>query len=1007
MRVAQRALPTNGPLRRSPIRGVAACALLFTAAPLLASAQTRLDSWTTENGLPQNSVNDILQTRDGYLWLATFGGLVRFDGARFAVFDRSTAGIGSQRVRALFEHRDGTLWAATEDGLLIRYRDGAFATLGPRDGLPDATALRIDEADDGGLWVAWVNNARQEPLLTRHDADGVAVHPPAHLAFGVGPPRRHPVARDDVWWSRDARGLHCLSAGRVGTCAPADALPDREVIRVSADHRGHLWVLFEGGEVLHVTPSNRRLLRLQDPSAARAVSFLADRYGTVWWIRADGALFTASGPAASTPAPGPALTLYEDHEGALWIGSTHGLHRMRPQAITMFDTNDGLVANAVYSVLQDSSGGVWLGTWGHGVQRLAGGRLQTFRQRDGLGTDLVTCVFEDRTGRVWVGTTAGVAYLAGDRFVRDALPGGHLNGAVWAMHEDRSGVLWLATDAGLVRLRDGLATRYSIEDGLPHDRVTALAESRSGALWVGTYQGLARLERGAFTAYTEPEGLIGSWIRALYEDVEGVLWIGTYDGGLYRMRDRTLTRYTTTHGLHDNGVFQILEDDAGFLWMGSNRGISRVSRRELNEFAAGTRAGIRPRAFGIRDGMTTLECNGGRQPSGLKAPDGRLWFPTMGGVAIVDPRAVVSQTRPPPVIMEERLVSGRPVERGREMTVPSDASGFEIRYTAASFGASEQVRFRYMLAGLDDGWVEAGGRRSVAYQHIPPGRYEFRVTAANEESGWNPAPQTMTVVVLAPLWRQSWFAALVVVTALLAAVAADRRRATRQREERATQTAFAHRLIATQENERQRISTELHDALGQELYVIRARVRAAKAVATSDAPLREALDGIDGVARKASEDLREIAHALRPYHLDKIGLARTVEAMTDSVGAASGIEFMTLLEPLDELLGADQRIQVYRILQESVSNVARHSGAATARVTMRRIGGHCEIRVEDDGRGFEPAALEGRGAAKPGIGLMTIRERARSLGGDAEVRSRLGHGTTILATFPIDGGSRG
>ncbi|MGE3473168.1 MAG: two-component regulator propeller domain-containing protein, partial [Vicinamibacterales bacterium] len=940
-------------------------------------------------------------------WLATFGGLVRFDGLRFTVFDRGTDGIDSQRVQTLLEDSQGTLWAGTEDGMLIRCRDGVFSTLGSGQGVPDAAALRLDEAADGSLWATWTHHSTREIFLTRYDGSAIKTFHAGDLPMGVGPPSTEGVndlwwSRDaQVWWSRDEQGLHCLVGGEVSTCVPSDSLPDRDVVRVCSDDHGHLWVVFDGGGVLQATPSTQRVATFDDSNGppADAVTFLDDRAGTVWFGRIGGGVFTHRAGITSMASTVAALALFEDREGAVWVGSQTGLHRLRPQPITMLDEGDGLTSNLVYSVFQDRAGGIWLGTWGGGLQHYSGATGETYSYLRGSDSDRVTCIYQDRSGRIWVGSQAGLSYLSDGQLVRDSGPHADRIRAVWAMHEDDGGTFWLATDTGLVARAEGTLRRYTTADGLPSDRITALSPARAGGFWIGTYQGLARFDEGRFTTYAEADGFVGNWVRALHEDGDGVLWAGTYDGGLYRLRDGVLTRYTTREGLHDNGVFQILEDDFGFFWMGSNRGISRVSRQELNDFADGRVRSIRSRAFGIRDGMTTLECNGGRQPAGLRRGDGTLWFPTMGGVAVVDPTDITRYTDPPPVILEDRFVAGAPAPRGTALTVPSDATGFEVRYTAASFGAPEQVRYRYMLSGLDTDWVAAGDRRSVTYGKIPPGRYEFRVTAANEESDWNPNPQTLQIVVLAPFWRQPWFTGVSLAGMVALIVGVERRRAAQHRDEQARQAAFAQRLIQTQEHERQRLSTELHDALGQELFAIRAHVRVARTQAAGEAGQGTALDRIDEVARKASTDLKTIAHALRPYHLDKIGLARSIAGMTQTLGDACGIEFVTEVEHLDDLLDANQRIQAYRIVQECVSNVVKHSGATSARVVMSRRGDTCEIRVTDDGHGLPSG---GTGSTDtPGLGLMMIRERARGLGGRVVLETSDGQGTSVVTTFPL------
>lgn len=969
-----------------------------------ALAQHQFDSWTTENGLPQNSINDILQTRDGYLWVATHGGLVRFDGIRFVVFDRATDGIDSQRITALYEDGDGTLWAATEDGKLIRNRGGSFKTF-VAEPAPHH-AYRIEQDDRGDLWIRW------RGVVTRFDGERFVAYERGDFERDVRPhsqiffDRRietEPALM--VWWSQDAAGVHALMRGRVQTISLAPDLPqDAVVTAVMTDHRSTLWIHTRNAGVLKVAGGRRRRYTIKDglPTRDTAGKLLEARNGDLWLVDTLSNLFRihAGKHEAIRQFTGSISGLYEDREGSIWIGTVNnGLHRVRHVTISLHTSRSGLSLDWVYSILQTRSGAVWVGTWGGGVNRYENGAFRPYRYADGLPSDHVTSLYEDRSGRLWVGTTAGLTYLENGRFRSYVGGDGALQGSVWAIHEDRDNNLWFATDTGLVKQQNGRFTRYTSHEGLSNDRVTTLFEDAAGMLWIGTFQGLTRLNQGDFTSYTQRDGLFGSYVRAIYQDVDGALWIGTYDSGLYRLKNGRLTRYTRRDGLHDNGVFQILEDDTGHLWMGSNRGIYRVRRKELNDFAEGRRRSITSFALGIKDGLATLECNGGRQPAGLKTADGRLWFPTMGGLAVVDPRAIRVTAEPPPVIVEEFRRSGAEVDVRDRVELPS-TSYFEIRYTAPSFIKPEYVKFRYRLAGLDDGWIEAGDRRVASFHRIPPGEYRFEVIAANHDGIWNTQGASVAIVVLPPVYRTWWFIALVIATVTGIATAAYHRHVSGLRREHALQTAFSQRLIDSQERERRRLSNEIHDSLGQDLTIIKMRARLSKErLAGNDAVWKE-LDEIDLLAEKACVDMKEIAYDLRPYQLDKVGLAKTIEGMVTRAGRTCEIAFTTEIADVDDLFDPAARTHIFRIVQESVSNVIKHSNASHATVTLEKTAESVRIAIHDDGQGFSSQRSEGAGPGGRAFGLMGIRERARILGGDVTVRSAEGAGTSVLVAIP-------
>jgi len=950
-----------------------------------ALAQFQFDSWTTENGLPQNSVNDIRQTRDGYLWLATHGGLTRFDGVRFVIFDRSIEGIKSQRIRALLEDSKGTLWAGTEDGMLIRYRDGKFKTYTVEDGLPQDAAYKIEEDEGGILWITW-----RGAVATKFDGEHFANYRPADFSPGL--------SGNKHWWYQDAAGLHYVIKGRVQTFSFPSELPKAQVTGVHTDLYGNLWISTRGAGLIKVVNGRSVLYTTREGLPNNDVSgLLEDRKGQLW-VRDSGHSYRIRDGRHELMSAQP-QSLFEDREGSIWLGTlTQGLYRVRESAITLLTEREGLSHNWVYSILQDRGGTIWIGAWEDGLNKYERGRFTHYRQSEGLPSYRITCAYEDSVGSLWVGTTGGLAYLKNGRFKSYDDGYGFLKGNVWAIHQDRPGDLWFGTDKGLVRLKEGQFNRYTSKDGLSHDRITALLEDRAGALWIGTHHGLTRLKDGAFTVYSEREGLIGTWVRVIYEDGDSVLWIGTYDGGLYRLKDNGLTRYTTKEGLHDNGVFQILEDGAGNLWMGCNRGIYRVSRQELNDFAEGRARSITSVVYGTKDGLASLECNGGRQPSGLKTADGKLWFPTMGGVAIVDPKALQKNSAPPPVIIEEFRLAGELIGFSDGVEIPHDKNSFEIRYTAPSFIKPEHVRFRYKLEGLDQDWIEAGDRRSASFYRIPTGRYRLVVIAANSDGTWNTAGASIEIIVVPPFWRRWWFIALASIASSSAIFLIYERRVWRLRREHALQHAFSQQLIESQESERKRIASELHDGLGQTLLVVKSNALLGVNMAEEGSPAKEQFDDISAMTSRGLEEVRKIIHNLRPYHLDRLGLKEALESMLEQVAAASEIRFSAEIDAVDGLFSKEAETNLYRIAQEGVNNIIKHSGATEAKVTLKRDGRRVRLVIEDDGKGFvaDPGApTESR---RRGFGLTGVTERARMLGGKEEIHSVPGQGTTITVT---------
>jgi ligand-binding sensor domain-containing protein len=590
------------------------------------------------------------------------------------------------------------------------------------------------------------------------------------------------------FWGVDKTTLHRFARGRLASWT---GLPSMNIHAVAEDRHGDVWA----------ATRDAGLVRIKDGKVAKIYGASDGLPSNLMWFISGAELKIACADqnrnlhiigldpwarrAVLRPPPGllerldinePYLditAIYEDREGNLWIGTQRrGLHLARKQVIAAYSKADGLVDNNVYPVYEDTSGAVWIGAWYGGLSRHKDGVFKNFTKRDGLPSGLVTAIGEDQAGRLWVAaygdaSRSGLRVFEQGRFtVPDKLA--WIEGQVSAICKDRAGALWFGAERGLIRYQDGALTTWMTKDGLAGDDVKVIINGAAGDLWIGSYGGISRFKDGKFTSWTEREGLASNAVRALYEDRDGVLWIGAYDGGLCRLKDGRFTRYATKEGLFNDGVFQILEDARGNFWMSCNRGVYRVSKHELNEFAAGRLASITSIAYSRSDGMLNPECNGGRWPAGVKTRDGKLWFPTQDGVAVIDPEAIPFNAQPPPVVIESFLLDRAPVtplNLDRAVRIAPGRENFEIEYTALSFINSERLRFRYKLEGLDHDWTEAGTRRTAYYSYVPPGQYVFRVIAANSDGVWNTEGESLRVIVLPPFYRTWWFISLAAIGA--------------------------------------------------------------------------------------------------------------------------------------------------------------------------------------------------------------------------------------------------
>jgi signal transduction histidine kinase/ligand-binding sensor domain-containing protein len=972
---------------------------LFLSQPALA-AGLKFEAWTSDDGLPQNSVYSILQTRDGYLWFTTLGGLVRYDGVRFTFFNRSnSSGITGNRFTTLHEDRDGNLWVGTEGGDVTCLRDGQFTTYNRTNGLPEAEIRAIRTDAEGRLWVfsskglvRWENEKflPVDSAIRKPDQVGLISSTRRQTGFSFF----------------DHEGLHVFEHGQFKTYTSADGTTSLNINAVFEDQHGAFWIETKDAGLYRLKNGEFTVFPIQNSLASdetRMTAALEDRQGNVWVARRgqglslwrNGTLQTYT--AANGLASNDIETIYEDREGNIWLGTfNNGLSRVGTRIFSVISEREGLGFKNVYPILEDSKGIVWIGTWGGDLYQLKNGVFTHYGKKQGLSYQAISSLYEDSAGTLWVGTFGGgLNRLIGNRFEsltrKDGLP--DLN--VRAITQDRDGAMWFGTTGGLARYKDGSFKVYDTADGLPNREVQAITIDRAGNLWVGTLGGVVKLTAGSFTPYTEREGLSSNNVRVIHEDVDGAIWIGTYDGGITRIKDGRLTVITTREGLYDNGAFQILDDDDGNFWISCNRGIYQVSRGDLNDLAEGKRRSVTTLHYGKADGLLNTECNGGTQPAGFKARDGRLWFPTQDGIGIVNPKDITKNNLPPPVAIEEFMLDNRAVVFRDSAQFPTGTESFEIHYTGLSFIRPDQVTFKYKFDGLDDSWVEAGTRRTAYYSHLPPGTYTFRLIAANSDGVWNMEGAHISITIAPPFWRTRWFALVTIGFFTTLVVLAYRMRISQLQKKQRAQEAFSRQLIESQESERKRIAAELHDSIGQNLLVIKNRAMMALNRVADPERAKKQLDEISSTASESINEVREIAYDLHPYQLDRLGLTKAIEEMLKRVSDASGIHISQSIEPLDGVFAKDVEINLFRIVQEGVNNIVKHSQATNASVTIHRHLPLVHVNISDDGSGFATDSF-----SETGLGLKGMRERVRILGGRFTINSSSSEGATITVILP-------
>jgi ligand-binding sensor domain-containing protein/signal transduction histidine kinase len=950
----------------------------------------RRQTWQQEQGLPQNLIRRILQTRDGYLWMAGVSGLTRFDGMRFVGWNAlRPAGSRNDELETVFEDSQGYLWVGIRQGGCVRLEQRAEGLRETPLRLParlqDATVWSIHEDRAGRIWLC------TEKGLFRWSRGQFETYTTENGLSNDQVRDFHEDPDGTIWIGTDG-GLNRLRDGRFQVYTEKDGLPNRDVRVVLRDRTGELWVGTHGGGLCRFRDGRCRTFTVRDGLVSNRIRALAeDRDGNLW-IGTDGgglARLHEGRLAAFTVreglSHGTVHSIVEDREGSLWVGTRDGLNRLTDVRTRVYRAADGLADDNVRALHQDAAGAMWVGSQG-GLTRLASGRATSFTRATGLPYGAVWSLEGDGAGGLWIGTPEGsLVQLRDGKFVTYEPPDGAANASIRDLAYDGSGGLWIGTQSGrLLHFANGRFTSYGTESGLPGEPIYALALGAAGELWIGTDgRGVYRLREGKLTRF----GSERARVRHIFATADGVVWIATRGEGLQRWQGGKLTAYTTRQGLPADIVYHVLEDDEHNLWMSSSNGVFRVSRRDLDAVAEGRSPRVAVLAFGRADGMPTVECSGASQPAGLKASDGTLWFATTKGMVGFDPRKLRLNDVAPAARFEELVVDENPLPLAPPVVVPAGKRRFEFRYTGLSLQAPEKVAFRYRLLGFDRDWIDGGTRRLAHYTNLPPGLYTFAVQARNGEGVWGEAAPPVQFQLLPFFHQTRWFygACALLLVGLVWLV---------------------HRLRLHQLHvqfgavlaERARMARELHDTLEQGLTAAAFQVQNAGLLLERDAPAahghleaaREMIQYSLGESKRSIQDLRSAA-------LQQGDLGSALERIARQLTAGTQVAAQLTVRGSRERLPSRVESQLLRIGQEALTNATKHAGARSIQIELDRRPEAVLLSIADDGRGFDPGTFGGDGH----YGIVGMRERALSLKGRLEVRSAPGAGTAIAVTIPL------
>jgi len=984
-----------------------------------AAALFRVRGWTVDEGLPNNGVNAILQSRDGFLWAATKNGLARFDGERFTIFDRVSVPVFelSDYCNDISEDQDGGIWVATTDGLL-HGRDGIFRKVPLPDGF--RSVLKVQPRLDGGMW-ACADGGLLRVVRGVGEVEPILLDPPGPWSLQI---RSLIESQDGQLWLGNSRGLIWRAApGRpfVSLLDESAASPFAGAPYLLRDRNGVIWwgrhrdvYRWKEGEPV------RFWVRL--PEASEPVRpLLEDSQGRIWWADQGGRLFVQrDDDMAELRYPereniAQITSMMEDREGNLWCGTSYGgIFRLIQRQVRTYLPDEGLSHRDVWSVSEAPDGRLWIGTR-QGLNVFEHGEFKVYwavpptPERYQSDNDFQV-VSVDRHGTVWAGRHK-LYRLEDDQLRPIPLRGRSDWESIRCIYHDQAGQTWVGGATGLYRMNSNEVAEPFMPEHFATNDVINVLEDAEGALWVGTYGGgVHRLHGDAHTVFTTQQQLLSNIAGAVLAEADGSVWIATARG-LMHYKGGRFTAFTQVEGLHEDLILNLVVDRERSFWLNGHRGIQRVPRDELMAVVAGRQRTVNCTHIGGPDGMFNPEGNGGVFPNSCIDRNGLLWFPTVMGLVRIDPASMRFNTNPPVITIQSVKVDGQlaysdgwseprprhaPRATATQEAVIQCAQGqvrsLEVSYVGTSFSAPSDVLYECFLEGADQTWRQASHQRQATYTNLRPGRYVFHVRARNNHGVWNTRGASVVILVPPRFYQTALFYGLggAALCGGFIGLLYYRRQQARLRLDAARHGAM--------EEQRVRIARDIHDELGATLTSIALMGEVMQQDQSDVTELRRQARRISRKADGAVDAISELVWATNPKYDSAASLVAYLrEFAADFLGDTQLVHELDFPDPVPDLkVAGEVRRHLLRVLKEALRNVVRHAEATRVEVVLKINADGLSLAVTDNGRGM-------RGDAAPviGDGLQNMRARIRELGGGVGIESRPGLGTTVTVLLPL------
>ena len=724
------------------------------------------DFWSSKQGLPQDTVYSVLQDKNGYLWIGTDGGIVKYNGRQFRVFNTSnTPNLNSNSITAIIQSSKGEIWIGTYGGGLTIFSDGKFSKPPLSKPLPGESVWTLFESRDSTIWVGTIGSG-----LVGITGDQIKT---ITTRNGLSDDRIMDVTEDSDGnlWVGTENGLNRLKGGLILQKFSPPELPGNHIFSILEDHNQNMWFgttkglcRLEGDRFVSYTTehglSNNLIRKLHE-----------DRDHNLW-IATDNGLNRLSKENIQSfqNLPDTSLLAFEeDREGNLWIGSTgKGLIQMHNRHISPLPYNDTLLPFQIRGLLEDRQKNLWIATNGGGLFKKGDKGFSRYGKNEGLTIPFLHSLTEDRGGNIWVGSQSGLFVLSGESFAPVGGSKSFHSYPIRAILEDHWGTVWIGTYGnGLWCFKNNTLKKLSSENGHSGKFILTLSEDSHHTLWIGTAKGLFFLKNDKILPAFPATDLWIYPISDIYIDKQGTFWIATQGGGIFIIKDSFVTQYSTDQGLTNNMLYRIIEDKKRFLWLSTNRGIIRISKRELQLLQEKKVSGVSCYTFLENDGMTSDVCTGGYQPAGWLRSSGEILFPTTQGISVVVPDQLVLNNTPPPIILEEIRIDNQSCKTAQSLTLTSKTKKIEIFYSVLSFTIPQKVKIRYRLFGHQSHWVESAPGDKITYNNLKPGNYRFKIAACNNDNIWNLQGKSLTFLIKPPFYFTGWFILILVIAGSL------------------------------------------------------------------------------------------------------------------------------------------------------------------------------------------------------------------------------------------------